>query len=408
MSVFSPPIPDAVGADIAASDAAMAPLSVLIVDDSAVARAVLTQVIEGSGDFIVTRSVGTVAAALAVLAQGQVDFVLLDLALPDVDGLTGLPNLIAAARGAPIVIVSSSATKGAVASIRALALGAADTVLKPAPGDSTSAFGQGLLTKLRRLSDFRAEPAGGRRWPPPAPAPTSTAPTTTAPTSTASPSTASPSPSLPPSSPSSPQPSALTPVTGARTRFDIVAIGASTGGIHALNLLLRELPPSFDTPILVTQHLPVGFMSYFATQLSLMANRPCDVAVDRMRIRRGRVILAPGDAHMRCVALPDGGAAIRLSSEPATSGCLPSVDPMLASLADVFGTRAVAVVLSGMGRDGAEGAASVHQAGGCVVVQDAASSVVWGMPGSIAETGIPAAVLPPAALGHLIASGRRP
>ena len=149
-------------------------------------------------------------------------------------------------------------------------------------------------------------------------------------------------------------------------------------------------------------------MPYFAAQLAVIGGRPCEVACDRMRVRPGRIIVAPGDAHMRCVRLPDGSAAVRLTDQPSDSGCMPSVDPMLASLADIFGPRVLAIVLSGMGRDGADGARSVHEAGGSVIVQDRISSVVWGMPGAVAAAGVADAVLPPDAIGRLIATRRRP
>jgi two-component system chemotaxis response regulator CheB len=189
--------------------------------------------------------------------------------------------------------------------------------------------------------------------------------------------------------------------------FDIVAIGASTGGIHALSLLLRSLPADFRLPVLITQHLPESFMPYFAAQVAVLANRPCEVAEDHVRIRPGRILIAPGRAHIRCVSMGDG-AAIRLSTTPAPSGCLPSVDPMLESVAETYGARALGVVLSGMGRDGAIGATSLAVAGGSVVVQDRASSVIWGMPGAVVASGIADAILPPDEIGQMIARRRRP
>jgi two-component system chemotaxis response regulator CheB len=190
--------------------------------------------------------------------------------------------------------------------------------------------------------------------------------------------------------------------------YDIVAIGASTGGIHALSQMFRTLPAGFRLPIVITQHLPTSFMPYFAAQIALLAGRPCEVAVDRLRIRPGRIIVAPGDAHLKCVKLSDAGAAFRLTREPAASGCMPSVDPMLISLGDVYGPRMLAIILSGMGRDGADGARHVHDTGGCVVVQDQQSSVVWGMPGAVAAAGVADAILSPDAIGRLVASRRRP
>ena len=351
------------------------PIRVLIVDDSVVSRAVITRLVEAGDRMMVAGAVATVAAALAFLNRETVDVILLDVALPDVDGLTALPDMLNAGQGARIVVVSSSAGDGAATTVQALALGAADTLEKPGTSGLSAEFGRQLVERIGRLFDRRPAPR-----PPLALA--------------ASPIVASPS----------------TPAAPVRTvtDFDIVAIGASTGGIHALGQLLRAVPASFCAPILVTQHLPVSFMTYFAAQLALMAGRPCDVAVDRLRVRPGRVIVAPGDGHLRCVALPEGGAAVRLTAETVTSGCLPSVDPMFASLAEVFGPRLLAVVLSGMGRDGAEGVQRVRARGGCVVVQDQASSVVWGMPGAVAAQGHADAILPPDAIGRLIASGRRP
>ncbi|KQU62303.1 chemotaxis protein CheB [Sphingomonas sp. Leaf339] len=351
-------------------EAALA-VRVLIVDDSVVARVVLTRLVQADGRFVVAAAVGTIAAALQFLSEETVDIILLDVALPGVDGLTALPDMLAAGRGARIVIVSSSAGDGAATTIQALALGAADTLEKPDASGLSSDFGRRLVDRLSRLSDRSTL---GRTPTPPPIAVTPVAP----------------------------------PPRTAGDAYDIVAIGASTGGIHALGQMLRALPPTFRLPVLVTQHLPASFMPYFAAQLALMAGRPCDVATDRLRIRPGRLIVAPGDAHLRCVSLGDGNAAVRLNTDPAVSGCLPSVDPMLSSLAEVFGRRLMAVVLSGMGRDGAEGARRVRAAGGCVVVQDQASSVVWGMPGAIAMQGLADAVLPPDAIGRLIATRRRP
>lgn len=341
------------------------PLKVLIVDDSVVARAAISRMIDGTARFKVSAAVGSARAARAFLADHRVDIVLLDIEMPGIDGLTALPDLLAAAEGAKILIVASSASVGAAASVQALALGAADTLVKPEAGGLGSRFADVLEERLLRLVDQPLDlPAALPVPPAPRPRP------------------------------------AISP-------FDIVAIGASTGGIHALSALLRVIPPAVDVPILITQHLPSSFMPYFAAQLALLARRPCDVATDHMRIRRGRIVIAPGDGHMRIVRTSEG-AAIRLSLEPATSGCMPSVDPMFASIAESHGQRALCVVLSGMGRDGSIGAASVLAAGGAVVVQDRASSVVWGMPGAIAATGTATAILTPDAIGKLIAERRRP
>lgn len=346
---------------------------VLIVDDSAVARAVLARAIESCDQFKVAGTVPTAATALRFLAAHRADFILLDVQMPGIDGLTALPDLAAAAPHAKIIVVSTAAAAG----VQALALGAADTLAKPGIGEFNAPFTKALVDTLLRLKD--ADGASAPMF-----------------------EAASRGPLPPPRSPRVPTP------RSDGDEFDLMAIGASTGGIHALSGLLREIPASFRVPILVTQHLPASFMPYFAAQLSLLAGRPCDVATDRLRIRPGRLIVAPGDAHITCVLLGDGSAAIRLSREQTANGCMPSVDPMLASAAAVYGSRLLAVVLSGMGRDGAEGARRAHHAGACVVVQDRSSSVIWGMPGAVVGLGIADAVLPPEAIGRLAAARRRP
>lgn len=334
--------------------------TVLIVDDSVVARAVIRRGVESGGRLAVAGAVADAAAAYEFLTRTPVDAIVLDVEMPGVDGLTALPDLIAASAGAPILVVSSACAEGAQATLRALALGAADTLVKPGIGHFGGQFGavleRSLLDLLRAVHDPADRPARQ---------------------------------------------------AVAAAEFDVILIGASTGGIHALSRVLAALEPDLTQPIIITQHLPESFMPYFATQVALLARRPCAVATESSRLEPGRILVAPGDAHVRFVKTIDG-AAIRLSHDRAPSGCRPSVDPMLDSAADVFGPRALAIVLSGMGRDGAIGAERFAAAGGSIVVQDKASSVIWGMPGAIAGAGLADAILSPDAIGRLVASGKRP
>jgi two-component system chemotaxis response regulator CheB len=335
---------------------------VLIVDDSVVARSVIERLVQSLPGFVIAGAVPDAARALNFLAENSVDIILLDLELPGVDGLTALPRLIEAGTGARVLIVSSAASDGAASTLQALALGAADTLVKPGLGSIGGRFAEHLREKLIRLAD--AAPIGV------------TAPDTVLP--------------LPPQ------------VVGA---FDVVAIGASTGGIHALSGMLREIPAGMNVPILITQHLPESFMTYFAAQIAMMAGRPCEVATDHLRLRPGRIVIAPGNAHIECVKMADG-VSVRLSHAPAPSGCMPSVDPMFQSVGDVYGDRALAVLLSGMGRDGTRGARELVARGGRLIAQDQASSVVWGMPGSAVQAGLARLVLPPEEIGRLIARRR--
>ncbi|WBH16081.1 chemotaxis protein CheB [Sphingomonas radiodurans] len=336
----------------------------LIVDDSSVARAVLTRMVEDGAIALVAATVPDVQGALEFLASNTVDVILLDLEMPGVDGLTGLPALLVASAGAKVLVVSSAAGDGAAASVQALALGAADTLVKPGRSVTAGGFGHALAEKLARLGE-RTSPmlrAVSRR--------------------------------------------AAAAKVGPQREFDLVAIGASTGGILALNTMLRALPASFRTPIVVTQHLPAAFVPYFVGQLSAATGRRCEVASDRLALREGMVVVAPGDAHLVGVSLPGGRAAVRLCRTPVANGNMPSVDPMFTTFADCLGPRLLAVVLSGMGRDGLEGAGRVHATGGSVVVQDEASSVVWGMPGAVAAAGLADAVLPPEAIGAFVGATR--
>ncbi|TGX52314.1 response regulator [Sphingomonas gei] len=331
---------------------------VLIVDDSVVARSVLGRMVDGTRRFRVASALSDVRAALDYLQTHHVDIVLLDIDMPGIDGLTALPDVVAAGKGAKILIVSSSADEGAAVTVQALALGAADTLVKPGIGTFGGRFAEVLEDRLSKLIDGHAEPL--------------------------------------------PHAAASAGPIAAPHDFDVVAIGASTGGIHALSQLLRAIPATFQIPILVTQHLPISFMGYFAAQLAVLGGRPCEVATERMRVRPGRIIVAPGDAHLRVVKMSEGWS-IRLSEEKSLSGCMPSVDPMFESIAEVFGKRALGVVLSGMGRDGAEGARHLVEAGGRILVQDRESSTIWGMPGAVANAGHASAILPPDEIGRLVA-----
>ena len=186
---------------------------------------------------------------------------------------------------------------------------------------------------------------------------------------------------------------------------DIIAIGASTGGIHAISKFLQALPPDMDRPIAITQHLPHEFMPIFVRQLETCSGRPTSLARPAMEVRRGTIYVAPGDSHL-LFSRSDTGLSLDLSKAPAPSGCCPSVDPMLESAAHACDGNAIGVILSGMGRDGAIGAASLVRAGGMIVAQDPDSSAVWGMPGAVSRAGLADATLPPEALARHICRHR--
>ena len=337
-----------------------APIRVLVVDDSVVARAALSRILQESPEFELAAALDGARRAIDWLRETRVDIVLLDIQMPGLDGLAALPELLTVCAGARVLIVSTLAAEGARATVRALSLGAADTLAKPQIGGLGQTFAGQLEEKMRRLGHARPHP----------------------------------------------------PRAGSEGCFELrhvarkpvacLAIGASTGGLHALGSFFANLPPAFTAPILITQHLPPAFMKFFADQLAMLSGRVTQVAEQAMEVRDGHIYVAPGHAHLGCVR---DGDAVRLTlfDHDVESRCRPSVDPMFAAVADVFGNNAMAVVLTGMGRDGAIGVEAIAEAGGTILAQDAATSAVWGMPGTIARAGLATVVASPAMLAAHVA-----
>ena len=340
------------------------PIRVMIVDDSAIARSVLARMISGERDIEVVALAGSASQALETLRSVRVDIVILDIQMPGRSGLEALPAIIDEGKGAKVLIVSSTGEAGMQDAVRALGLGAADTLPKPGAGAFFGRFSQVLQERLRRIG---RSPGGSRQL-------NRAAAADTAPLRLRA---------LP------------------HCRLGCLALGASTGGIHAIGEFLGALPQKIGAPILVTQHLPQVFTPYFAREVEAMTRRAVRVAEEGMRLEPDVILIAPGDAHLG-VAQARSRAEVRLSREPAASGSLPSVDPMFASAADTYGRSALGVVFSGIGKDGLAGSARLVDRGGAVLVQDAASSAVWGMPKAIAEAGLASAVLAPAELARRI------
>ena len=339
-------------------------IRLMIVDDSMVARAVLSRMVESDPAFEIAAVAGTAEDAVEALHQVRVDVIILDLEMPGAGGLTSIPRIIRAAAGAKVMIVSSLAEEGTEETVAALALGAADTLPKPGTGRFNGRFSEILLSKLKALGYATAID-----FPPPLVAPGRAVP--------------------------------LRPMPG--DPIDVLAIGASTGGIHALGVLFQALPDRIGVPIMVTQHLPAPFMPVFARQLGDAARRQVVVAENGMHLLSDRIILAPGDAHLTVDCSADT-PVVRLLDGRSASGCMPSVDPMFSSLAAAFGRGALGVVLTGMGRDGVEGAARLVASGGSILAQDEASCAVWGMPRAVLEAGLASAALPPEKLAGRIAA----
>lgn len=326
----------------------------MLVDDSLTTRTIFARVITAEPDMVLAGQATTAEAALEQLAEARPDVILLDLEMPGMGGLRALPQLLNRVPQARVLVVSSLTEVGARHTIEALSAGAADTLLKPLPGSFNRGYREQLLHKIRALGRDRQNRL------------------------------------------SAAEPTGIQPAPQRRTSKParLVAIGASTGGVHAINTLLRALPASFTLPILITQHLPASFVPVFAQQLQAASGRAAQVAEGGMPLKPGTITVAPGDAHMLVRAVGKG-LATQLSTTPAPAGCWPAVDPMLASVAEACESGAAALILSGMGRDGLIGATALYQAGGTVLAQDAQSCAVWGMPRAVAAAGIAAGTMPP-------------
>lgn len=363
------------------SAASAAPLRVLIVDDSAIVRSFVRSALTDLDDIEVVGMARNGQEALDRL-DPSIDVVLLDVEMPVMDGLTALPKVLRAGWPPPKVVMSSTLTKrGAAISLQALSDGASDYLAKPSAhdADARKQFRGQLVEKIRiwgaarrrsARAGLRAAPVRKAAAPSPAPSPFKAK-------------AAGSATALAPGRPRA----------GANLPKSALAIGCSTGGPQALIKLLKAIRGVGYGPTFVTQHMPAAFTPLFARQLGDAAGRPCEEGVDGAPVKNGHIYLAPGDFHMT-IEGKGVDAVIRLSHSAKVNFCRPAVDPMFDSLAKVYGGRLMAVVLTGMGHDGLAGAKSIVAAGGGVHVQDEASSVVWGMPGAIAQAGLAQSILP--------------
>lgn len=367
--------------DASGADATGNALRVVVVDDSAVVRNILTKALESDPGVRVVETAHNGAQAVRRVPRLKPDVVVLDIDMPVMDGLEALPHLIRDLPGLPVIVASTLTTRNADTTLRALAAGAADYITKPGSSSGTGdagSFRTDLLAKVRALGETRR-----RRTGQPLPGHPGIA-------VAASPARPAPAPSPPP----------VQPREGATTVPEAVIIASSTGGPQALFTLLAGLPPDFRQPVLIAQHMPPVFTEILAAQIARVSGRPCRQAVDGEEILDGHIYVAPGDYHLTVSAdaIVQGTApsarSLRLDQGPKENHCRPSADPLLRSAAAAWGTGALAVVLTGMGTDGLAGCRVVAGAGGGVVAQDEASSVVWGMPGAVARAGLANAILP--------------
>ena len=347
-------------------------IKVLVVDDSSVVRQYLTDMLSKEPSIAEVHSVPDGHLALPRIRQMDPDVVTLDIEMPQMDGLTTLQEIMREAPR-PVIMLSAFAEKGAMKTVRALELGAVDFIRKPS-GDprEIESVRQELVTRIEAVAGSRKKIAEKYAHRAPRRA----------------------APAVRPSAPRG-RMRLVKPV--------VLAIGASTGGVEAISQIIGGLPPRFPAGIVIVQHMPAGFTRSFAERLNSEYALDVKEAEHRDVILPGRVLIAPGHSHME-VRADDNVFYVELHQEERVSGHRPSVDVLLSSVTQAVGERAIGVVLTGMGQDGARGLLNMRQGGALTVAQDAASSVVFGMPKAAADSGAAELVVSLDELGELLAS----
>lgn len=334
----------------------MNPIRVLVVDDSATVRRILRILISQDPELELTGVAAHGRTALAMLEQEVPDLVTLDLEMPEMDGLLTLQHLRSRHPDLPVVVFSSATARGAVATLEALSQGATDYVTKPssalASGDALSCARQQLLPKIKALCPRRNHSPLHNRVP-----------------------------------------GAKAALARHDCQVEVVAIGSSTGGPNALAEVLSLLPRDLPVPVVVAQHMPAVFTHFLAERLAAVCALPVREAKGGERLLPGAVWIAPGGQHL-AVSRRAGMTQLQLLHSSEGHSCRPSVDVLFGSVASSFGGSALGIVMTGMGTDGLQGAREIRAAGGRVWAQDATTSVVWGMPGLVADNGLAERVLP--------------
>ena len=378
-----------------------APIKIMIVDDSAVIRGFLGKLIEGDEDMEVTSTAGNGQVAVERLKQEKYDVILLDVQMPVIDGLTAIPLLLQIQPNVKIIMCSTLTSENAETTLNALALGAVECIAKPSSTQdmySTDTFRNVLLHTIRGI-------AGIKKLPPIATSPASASQSASQPDTPLQRER-----TLPPREQNTREQNTqeatkynsfsragktvqlLPPDKGYNGKPDLLAIGSSTGGPNALFKVIPYLK-GIEIPVVITQHMPPTFTRILAEHIEQQTGIKAVEGEEGMPLLAGRVHVAPGGYHM--LFKKNGpSTVITLDNGPMENFCRPAVDPMLRSAIKIYGQKIMAVILTGMGQDGMMGAREVVAAGGRVIAQDEATSVVWGMPGAAALDGSCSAVLP--------------
>lgn len=341
-------------------------IRVLIVDDAVVIRKIVADVLAEDPAIEIVGAAANGRIALQKITQVQPDLIILDIEMPEMDGLQALEAIRATHPKLPVIMFSTLTERGAAATIDALTLGASDYVTKPTNAGSVGAARQRvrdqLLPKIKALCGVLPPPAA-------------------------------------PSRAALRLDSARLAVTAPAARWseraaaDILAIGVSTGGPNALAELIPRLPAAFPVPVVIVQHMPPMFTKFLADRLNSQSPLEVREAAAGDRVQPGTVLIAPGDHHL---VLRRSGTEVvaALTQDPPENSCRPAVDVLFRSVEEIYGKRALALILTGMGHDGLAGCEAIKRSGGRVLAQDEATSVIWGMPGFVVKAGLADRVLP--------------
>ena len=357
-------------------------IRVMLVDDAVVVRGLFARWVEAEPDLEVVATLRTGRDAVNQLERVDPDVVVLDVDMPELDGIAALPLLLEKKRDLVVIMASTLTRRNAEISLRALSLGAADYIPKPGSNrevSASTAFRRDLIEKIRQLGLRAKRLRHGIK------------------ARVSRPAKSAPS-IVPATEEIAPLRLRQMPLTPPR----VLVIGASTGGPQALNRLVVQIDTVIQrAPVLITQHMPPTFTAVLAEHLARVSKFPVREATDGEEVNAGAIYLAPGGKHMK-VERRDGTAVIAIDDGPMVNFCKPAVDPLFASAAQVWGNKVLALVLTGMGSDGLAGAKEIVAAGGYVIAQDEETSVVWGMPGQVTNAGLCSAVLPLPEIGGRI------
>jgi len=357
-------------------------IRVMLVDDAVVVRGLFARWVEAEPDLEVVATLRTGRDAVNQLERVDPDVVVLDVDMPELDGIAALPLLLEKKRDLVVIMASTLTRRNAEISLRALSLGAADYIPKPGSNrevSASTAFRRDLIEKIRQLGLRAKRLRHGIK------------------ARVSRPAKSAPS-IVPATEEIAPLRLRQMPLTPPR----VLVIGASTGGPQALNRLVVQIDTVIQrAPVLITQHMPPTFTAVLAEHLARVSKLPVREATDGEEVNAGAIYLAPGGKHMK-VERRDGTAVIAIDDGPMVNFCKPAVDPLFASAAQVWGNKVLALVLTGMGSDGLAGAKEIVAAGGYVIAQDEETSVVWGMPGQVTTAGLCSAVLPLPEIGGRI------